>query len=239
MTLTCSVCANPASRPVAPDPHASFDATPPLAAQETALAGTNTGQETGARDLSSSAMTCLDCPTPLARTNKSGRCSPCGNRHRESDPEFRARRVAGIRKAMENPERRKVAVETMRRAGRAALANPKHRAWMVEHGKRLARDVLRRPDVMEKTKAAVSKARKLRAERDLAWCPPEYRGMLERLKRSKKMPAAEAKAAILAQMTPFERQMARVAAGARLVEAFRPVRADYAMTLAGVSGGML
>jgi hypothetical protein len=148
--------------------------------------------------------TCLDCPTPLAPTNKSGRCTPCGNRHREADPEFRARRLAGIRKSFEDPARRAVAAETMRRSGRKALDHPGHREWLIERGKRIYRDILTRPDVRAKNAQAVREARAARAERELAWCPPEYRELLETLKRSKKLPAAEARKVIEAKAKELE-----------------------------------
>ncbi len=78
----------------------------------------------------------------------------------------------------------------------------------------------------EPTKYAQQKAK-------LAWCPParldEYR------RAAKSMGAAEARRIIEADMTPFERQMARVAAGAKLIEV-RPLRrAEHAYTLGGVS----
>lgn len=194
------------------------------------------------------AATCLDCPATLSAKNKSGRCSPCGNRRRESDPAFRARRVAGIRKSFDNPARRATAATTMRRAGRIALERPEHRAWMVERGKQLYRDVLTRPDVVAKTKAAVSKARKLRAERELAWCPLEYRELLDTLKRSKKLPAAEARRAVEAEIVSdkrrakrprtFEEQLALVANGASLANKVALRRADHDFTLGGVSAGM-
>ena len=90
-----------------------------------------------------------------------------------------------------------------------------------------------RPDVRENHNRANARA----SARKMAWLPDEYLAEYRRLRS--RVGAAQAKAAILAQMSPFERQLARVAAGARLIDSFMPVKAAYAFTLGGVSGGML
>lgn len=67
----------------------------------------------------------------------------------------------------------------------------------------------------------------------LAWCPPSRRD--EYCKVAKSLGAAEARRVIEADLTPFERQLARAAAGARLIEV-RPLRKiDHAFTLGGVA----
>lgn len=72
----------------------------------------------------------------------------------------------------------------------------------------------------------------------LAWCPPgrlnEYRSF------AKALGAAEARRIIEADMTPFERQLARVRGGAKLVEV-RPLRrlAEPSVTLGGVPSSYL
>lgn len=53
-------------------------------------------------------------------------------------------------------------------------------------------------------------------DRKLGWCPEERRG--EYLKLLKRMPAVEAREVIISRLTPFERQLARVLQGARVVE---------------------
>lgn len=67
----------------------------------------------------------------------------------------------------------------------------------------------------------------------LAWCPPSRRDEYRRLCKS--LGAAEARRIVEASMTSFDRQMARVAAGARIV--VKPVirRPDYSYTLGGVA----
>lgn len=67
----------------------------------------------------------------------------------------------------------------------------------------------------------------------LAWCPPARRAEYAKLRSA--LGAVEARRQVEAMFTPFERQMARLAAGAQLVE--KPVlrRADYAYTIGGVA----
>jgi hypothetical protein len=71
----------------------------------------------------------------------------------------------------------------------------------------------------------------------LAWCPPSRRAEYDKLRAM--FNAAEARRMIEADMTPFERKLARIASGARVVE--KPVlrRADHDFTLGGVATGML
>ena len=78
--------------------------------------------------------------------------------------------------------------------------------------------------------------RKLSAQR-LAWCPPARLAEYTRLRR--KHGADEARRQIEATLTPFERQLARVAAGARLVTKPIIIKADHAFTLGGVASGAL
>lgn len=67
----------------------------------------------------------------------------------------------------------------------------------------------------------------------LAWCP-EHR--LEEYRRVQKaFGAAEARRIIEADMSPFDRQLARVRAGAKLVEVRPMRRADPAFTLGGIA----
>lgn len=71
----------------------------------------------------------------------------------------------------------------------------------------------------------------------LAWVPPgrldEYR------KLQSTVGAAEARRILEADMTPFERQLARVASGAKLITIHRRPRGEPTMTLGGVPSGLL
>ncbi len=71
----------------------------------------------------------------------------------------------------------------------------------------------------------------------LAWCPEVRRDEYRKLQKS--LGSSEARRIIEADMTPFERQLARVAGGAGLVAAFKPTTTDHAFTLGGVATGML
>jgi hypothetical protein len=71
----------------------------------------------------------------------------------------------------------------------------------------------------------------------LDWCPPSRREDYRSLRVQ--VGAARARAMIEAEMTPFERQLARVAAGAPLVARFKPTTHGPDMTLGGVATGMI
>lgn len=82
----------------------------------------------------------------------------------------------------------------------------------------------------------------------LDWCPQAYRDQYRKLQNS--VGAAAARIMILEQvarderdrlaaLSPFERQLERVRAGARLITIPTRPRIEPSMTLGGVSGGML
>jgi hypothetical protein len=82
----------------------------------------------------------------------------------------------------------------------------------------------------------------------LAWCPQERRAEYEYLRAI--MGAAEAKRAILdeiakaeerrlASMSPLERQLERLQAGAKLTPKFRPKPTEHDFTLGGIASGLL
>lgn len=67
----------------------------------------------------------------------------------------------------------------------------------------------------------------------ITWCPPHRREEYDRARRA--LGAAEARRIIEADMTPFERQLARVAAGAGIVTSHPLRRPGPSMTLGGVT----
>lgn len=71
----------------------------------------------------------------------------------------------------------------------------------------------------------------------LAWCPEVRRDEYRKLQKS--LGSAEARRIIEADMSPFERQLAKVASGAGLVPAFKPTTTGHAFTLGGVATGMI
>jgi hypothetical protein len=64
--------------------------------------------------------TCSTCPKELSTRNATGYCCACLNRARATDPEFQARRMAGIRRKFPNPRRKraKARVSTLGLMGR-------------------------------------------------------------------------------------------------------------------------
>jgi hypothetical protein len=83
----------------------------------------------------------------------------------------------------------------------------------------------------------------------LEWCPEQY-WPLNRELRNKHLTLAErqeiigkmvadAEAARLAAMSPFERQAEKIRNGGKVVDAFKPTTTDHAFTLGGVATGMI
>lgn len=175
---------------------------------------------------------CVDCGIGITRASGTGRCRACLNKFRAKDPAYRAAQKAGIRRKWDtDPAFRAKMNGIAAENSRKALENPEWRAYLRERGKKLYHEVLKRPDVMEKCKAAVrANSYKVREAR-IGWCPPEWRDEYYHLTVTKRFLAAEAKRIILAQieqdrkrkaaaaetLSPFERQERALARGAKLV----------------------
>lgn len=157
-------------------------------------------------------LQCKRCPAPITRQSKSGYCRSCSNIVKSADPEFQAKRIAGIRRGLAlNPERREA-----------------YRARVIEIGKLPHATEARRKKALELNLSAIGRAAlvgdaaarersgKRRTETLMAWCPPELREDYRRLVYSCKMSAAEAREIILAQhdkdMRDFRRKLAAAAA---------------------------
>lgn len=191
--------------------------------------------------------TCFGCGKGITDQSKTGRCRSCNLSASHADPEMNARRMAALTVALRTDEvraRKSNAAkrvwskpemrEKMSMSMKAALADP---AKAANH-RAASRENLRRWH--QTTDIDWSAHHKARARATAPWCPADRYDEL--LKLSKALGRAEAervlKEDIVAKeraMTPFERQMARVAAGAKLVEV-RPLRrADHDFTLGGVA----
>lgn len=164
---------------------------------------------------------CSDCPSPISRGSKTGRCNPCALRHRNADPVFQAKRIAAIRKSYREPAKRAAAAKRIYAFHQAARRDPAKRERL-DRNIWIARERLTDPAVLAKMESRRAHAGRKRTETCLAWCPPELRDEYRHLVRSKRLPAAEAKATILATLTPFERQMWAVRNGAGLVSRVIP-----------------
>lgn len=187
---------------------------------------------------------CCDCSAVVSVQNKTGRCRPCALRHQNADPEFQARRKARLAIVVADPVAKARHRAGCKRAGAARKADPVMVEVMRENGRRYGAPNLR--CVTPEQRAVAGKTKQAR---ELAWCPREHWGLNQKLKRGGYL-LPERKAMIadvvrkeerarLAAMTGLERQMERLANGAKLVAKFEPRRAEHAFTLGGVSGGML
>lgn len=200
--------------------------------------------------------TCSECPNPIGKASKSGRCKPCAMRLMHSDPVFTAKRNAATREANQRPEaraqRRATAIarysdpanrKAMSDACKAALAaDPERAAWRKKHGA----DVLRAFHARgEFDWSAWHRERKAQA---FAWLPEDkvesYRSLRTKVgaERAKAMildEIARAERKRIAAMSPFERDMERLRNGAGLVAAPDFRTAGPAYTLGGISSASL
>lgn len=141
----------------------------------------------------------MTCPHPKSR--KATRCRACQIAHLNSDPQVIANRNAAIVQRFSDPVVRDQARTRVRALTAAKLADPEQYERLREHGRRIYRDVLSRPDVIAKCQAPEVRARagRKRTATVLGDIPPRLRAEYRRLKATKLIPAAEAKAIILAQ----------------------------------------
>ena len=180
-----------------------------------------------------SARICLECPATLGPRNVSGRCRSCASRAALRDPERAERRMAAQRAAMACPEYR-----ARKRAERARIEaerrdDPAWHAYNVASGQRLRAQYDASPEARAKNLAKRTHVGRQNSLRRLGWLPDARRR--EYINMRSRLGAAEAKRRILASMTPFERQLARVAGGATLVDRFVPPTRTYSFTLGGVA----
>lgn len=137
---------------------------------------------------------CLDCSKELSAKNKSGRCIPCGNRHRGNDPEFQRRRADGIRhKFATDLEFRARRTASLLRSRDKAMTDPEMREKLAEHGRRQFREYLSKPEVRERNVAAIRANSHKISDHFLAWCPAEFREMHKHNVRSKRMLSADSR----------------------------------------------
>lgn len=164
---------------------------------------------------------CRDCSAVISTQSRTGRCRPCAMRAVALDPECRARRGAAFSArhradpAYKARTQRQVHVANLK-AWRHPEKSVRMLAALMEARKQLAR-----PDVQEKWLAGRAAAGRKRHDTVMAWCPPEYRAEYKHLRLTKKMLAADAKATILAKLTPFERAMQKVRVGVGITDRAR------------------
>ncbi len=181
--------------------------------------------------------TCSDCPSPVTKASKTGRCRPCAAKANHRDPAFRARLEAGARANAARPEHRAKMKAAARRKHAERAGDPAWEAYKRASGKRLRAQFDASPAAQAANLAKRALVGEKNRMRRLGWLPDRLRRQYESLRTNRG--AAEAKRIVMAELTPFERQMARIFAGAQLVAApdFRTGGPEY--TLGGISSGML
>lgn len=120
------------------------------------------------------------------------------------------------------------------------MADPVKRAELIEAARRRRATFKQGPEVI---------AQQVASRRAKHWLPEGYEEMDRKLKKRGFLSAERRKIVLEqaardrreaeAKLTPFERQLARVASGAKLTTIHRRPRGEPTMTLGGVSSGLL
>lgn len=151
-------------------------------------------------------MPCRSCSAPLSKANTSGYCKRHVSAAMASDPAWREKQKAGVRKAMADPVRLQAMREVARRNGKAPGATEKRsdaarriRLWERGH------------DALAGNTEALARRGRSRSSTVLAHIPRECRDDYRLLVRRKCFTAAEATAIVLAQheadMNRFRREI--------------------------------
>jgi hypothetical protein len=170
---------------------------------------------------------CKSCFNPLSKSavRRGAKTGLCGNCYHAS--------IRVDRRCSECGK----AITFKARQGRCQPCANRHMAQDAHREARrlnLMRQALARPEVRARKAAANRRA----SARRLAWLPQDRRAQY--FKMVKRMPAAEARRAIFAQMTPFERQVARVLAGeARVVAKWSPPSPTPGFSAFGSAAAMM
>ena len=196
--------------------------------------------------------TCSECPNPIGKASKSGRCKTCAMKLLHSDPAYTERRNKATAEANRLPEARAKRKATMKNrykdpAARKKMSDACRAAFHADPVKAEARRELA-AESLRKFHAAGefdwSTWHRERRAQAFAWLPAElvedYKAL--RLKvgapEARRMIAdqiASAERARRAALSPFERDMERLRNGAGLVAAPDLRRADHDFTLGGIA----
>lgn len=191
---------------------------------------------------------CGDCGVKVcARQNKSGYCRKCLLARRMADPTVNSRRLEAQRKALASPEVK----AKIRNIVKKRSADPAYREKMREAGKRNYHLTIgsEKAIAARSTPEVIARRAKTHSERDLAWCPAEYRDQYRHLNTRCGIKADDARRMIFDQiaadrrakqskddgLSPFERQMQALANGATLAPKVQVATRSYDYTLAGGS----
>lgn len=182
---------------------------------------------------------CSTCAAPITHQSKSGLCRPCALIKSRADPEWQRRRIEGLRNKAKDPSYRARLAESLHRWHRENADDPEYQARQRENGRKLKATGLGNAAQRRGSPGRVRVGRLLSDQR-LGWCPREYRPLYQEYRRKRGWGAERARqyveariAADLLNMTAFERAMAKVKAGAGIVEV-QPLRqAERAYSLTG------
>jgi len=178
-------------------------------------------------------MTCSDCDAPITVQSKTGRCRPCAMA-RMGETYTTERRRAAIQKRLSDPIQMKRQQQQIVQAGAEARKDPAFMARLSEIGRENMKAAFT-PEARAKWRASRPRANRKRSDTMLAWCPPRLRDEYRKLLKRGNMRAATARAAIEVKITPFDRQLMKVRAGAGIIER-RPIPTrQYDCTLGGGS----
>lgn len=182
-------------------------------------------------------LTCSECSATITAKAKTGRCRPCAARAILSDPAFAARFRSASAEARRTPEARAKARAISLQREQERKGDPAWRAYKIASGKRLRAEYDANPEWQAANAATRADVGRRQSFRALGWLPDRLREQYVSLRQL--VGAAEAKRMTMEELTPFERQLARIAEGARIVAApdLRTGGPEY--TLGGISTGMI
>jgi hypothetical protein len=186
-----------------------------------------------------SSRTCGGCDKPISWRSK-GMCRACDNQAKAKDPAYRELMKVRMTAFNQAPER-----ATIRKAGgikgkATRAANPEIVNKMRESGRRVgARNIETTRSAESRAKAGrtISEVARVKRAARMAWCPPDRHDEFYRI--GAMYGRAEARRIIEADMSAFDKQLAKVRMGAALVDTFRVPDRVVTQTLGGVSSGLL
>jgi hypothetical protein len=142
----------------------------------------------------SAVKNCASCGLTLSRGNRSGYCKRHVSAAKAQDPAWREAQKAGAKRALQvNPER----LAALRERVRAMNVTPEKRARTADHARKIGLHAIGQRTA--NSPESIAKRAASSVSTKLAWCPPRLREQYRHLLYVKRIPAAEARAMILAQ----------------------------------------
>lgn len=143
---------------------------------------------------------CTVCGKPVSKQSRKGFCRPCAARRLQTDPEIVATRAAALAEYCARPD----VIESNRQRLASYMANmpAADREARRQHGRQLVKRYLSTPEncALVTSPEIRAKATARLRETRLGWCPPEKRAEYQHLVRVGRVPAAEARRIIEAEI---------------------------------------